>query len=48
MGKGTGLGLSISNQIVVEKHSGHFKCFSQMGQGTEFWIEIPTKQPVRG
>ncbi len=47
MGKGTGLGLSISNQIVVEKHSGIFQCFSQMGQGTEFWIEIPTKQPIR-
>jgi signal transduction histidine kinase len=48
IGKGTGLGLSISYQIVVEKHGGIFKCFSQKGQGTEFWIEIPTHQPQRG
>lgn len=47
MGKGTGLGLSISNQIVVEKHNGSFQCFSQVGEGTEFWIEIPTEQPIR-
>ncbi|WGV28668.1 GAF domain-containing protein [Halotia branconii] len=41
VGKGTGLGLSISYQIVVDKHSGIFKCDSQPGIGTEFWIEIP-------
>lgn len=45
IGKGTGLGLSISYQIVVEKHGGIFECFSQPGQGTEFWIEIPLRQP---
>ncbi|HAA28705.1 MAG TPA: hypothetical protein DCE56_14745 [Cyanobacteria bacterium UBA8553] len=45
VGKGPGLGLSISYQIVVEKHGGIFKCFSQQGQGTEFWIEIPIWQP---
>ena len=45
IGKGTGLGLSISYQIVVEKHGGIFKCISEIGQGTEFWIEIPTRQP---
>ncbi|MBD2562425.1 MULTISPECIES: GAF domain-containing protein [Nostoc] len=44
VGKGTGLGLSISYQIVVDKHSGVFKCDSQPGLGTEFWIEIPIKQ----
>ena len=44
IGKGTGLGLSISYQIVVEKHGGIFKCISQPGQGTKFWIEIPTQQ----
>ncbi|MBW4651222.1 MAG: GAF domain-containing protein [Kastovskya adunca ATA6-11-RM4] len=44
MGKGTGLGLSISYQIVVEKHGGVFKCTSQQGKGTKFWIEIPMKQ----
>lgn len=41
VGKGTGLGLAISYQIVVEKHRGVLKCFSEPGQGTEFWIEIP-------
>jgi light-regulated signal transduction histidine kinase (bacteriophytochrome) len=45
IGKGTGLGLSISHQIVVEKHGGSFKCESQPGQGTQFWIEIPIQQP---
>ncbi|MFS0514154.1 GAF domain-containing protein [Nostoc sp. UIC 10607] len=44
VGKGTGLGLSISYQIVVDKHGGVFKCDSQPGLGTEFWIEIPVRQ----
>lgn len=43
VGKGTGLGLSISYQIIVEKHRGELKCFSEQGKGTEFWIEIPVK-----
>ncbi|HIK26724.1 MAG: ATP-binding protein [Oscillatoriaceae bacterium SKW80] len=43
VGKGTGLGLAISYQIVVDKHGGNLKCFSQPGKGTEFWIEIPVK-----
>ncbi|MFN8780604.1 MAG: PAS domain S-box protein [Pseudanabaena sp.] len=41
VGKGTGLGLSISYQIVVEKHQGRLECFSKVGVGTEFRIEIP-------
>ncbi|WP_338421903.1 sensor histidine kinase [Nostoc flagelliforme] len=41
VGKGTGLGLSISYQIIVEKHGGTLKCLSEIGQGTEFLIEIP-------
>ncbi|MDF0555463.1 PAS domain S-box protein [Kamptonema sp. UHCC 0994] len=45
VGKGTGLGLSISYQIVVEKHGGIFKCISELGQGAEFWIQIPVKPP---
>lgn len=44
VGKGTGLGLSISYQIIVDKHGGVFRCDSQPGLGTEFWIEIPIKQ----
>ena len=41
IGKGTGLGLAISYQIVVNHHSGSLKCISEVGEGTEFWIEIP-------
>jgi light-regulated signal transduction histidine kinase (bacteriophytochrome) len=44
VGKGTGLGLSISYQIVTEKHGGSLKCFSSVGEGAEFVIEIPVKQ----
>ncbi|MGL4379452.1 MAG: cache domain-containing protein [Microcoleaceae cyanobacterium] len=41
VGKGTGLGLSISYQIVVERHRGSLSCVSQIGEGTEFVIELP-------
>ena len=41
IGKGTGLGLSISQSIVVKKHKGELYCYSQLGQGTEFVIELP-------
>jgi signal transduction histidine kinase len=44
VGQGTGLGLSISYQIVAQKHSGLLRCESQLGKGTEFWIEIPLHQ----
>ncbi|MBE9229393.1 CHASE domain-containing protein [Phormidium sp. LEGE 05292] len=44
VGKGTGLGLSISYQIIVEKHGGMLSCESELGQGTEFLIEIPMNQ----
>lgn len=44
VGKGTGLGLSISHQIITEKHHGKIACFSTVGQGTEFIIEIPIHQ----
>lgn len=44
VGKGTGLGLSISYQIIVEKHGGILKCLSTLGQGSEFWIQIPIVQ----
>jgi PAS domain S-box-containing protein len=45
VGKGTGLGLSISYQIIVEKHQGNLECFSTLGKGTEFRIEIPIGAP---
>lgn len=41
IGKGTGLGLSISYGIIVEKHCGNIFCNSEVGQGTEFVIQIP-------
>ena len=41
VGKGTGLGLSISYKIVTEKHQGSLQCYSQLGQGTEFIVQIP-------
>ncbi|MEQ8757770.1 MAG: MHYT domain-containing protein [Coleofasciculus sp. G1-WW12-02] len=48
VGQGTGLGLSISYQIVVDKHKGTLTCFSQPGEGTEFWVDIPISQtPIR-
>lgn len=45
VGKGTGLGLSIAYQIVAHKHSGELICHSEPGQGAEFVIQIPLKQP---
>ncbi len=44
--KGTGLGLSISQQIIAQKHSGKLWCTSELGQGTEFWIEIPIQGDI--
>jgi len=44
VGHGTGLGLSISYQIVVQRHSGVLWCESELGKGTEFWINIPLRQ----
>ncbi|AFY56724.1 histidine kinase,PAS domain-containing protein,PAS domain-containing protein,histidine kinase,GAF domain-containing protein [Rivularia sp. PCC 7116] len=45
VGVGTGLGLSISYQVIVDRHGGQLHCFSELGKGTEFIIEIPTIQP---
>jgi two-component system NtrC family sensor kinase len=41
VGKGKGLGLSISYKIVTEKHNGTLQCYSQLGQGAEFVVQIP-------
>ncbi|WP_225894297.1 sensor histidine kinase [Atlanticothrix silvestris] len=44
VGKGTGMGMPISYQIVTEKHSGKLECFSILGEGTDFIIQIPVQQ----
>ncbi|CAD5970962.1 Cyclic di-GMP phosphodiesterase PA4781 [Planktothrix tepida] len=41
VGKGTGLGLSISRKIIEDSHKGRLLCHSQLGEGSEFIIEIP-------
>jgi two-component system, NtrC family, sensor kinase len=41
MGKGTGLGMAIAHQIIVEKHGGSIKVYSEPGKGTEFAIVMP-------
>ncbi|NJO40804.1 MAG: GAF domain-containing sensor histidine kinase [Cyanobacteria bacterium CRU_2_1] len=48
VGKGTGLGMAISYQIIVQKHGGTLECLSEIGQGTEFVIKIPSHQGRRG
>lgn len=45
IGRGTGMGLSISYQIVTEKHNGMLEVVSNPGQGTEFVITLPIRQP---
>jgi signal transduction histidine kinase len=45
IGKGTGMGMPISHQIVTKKHGGKLDCFSAPGEGTEFVIQIPIRQP---
>lgn len=47
VGKGTGMGMAISYQIITEKHGGKLECFSTLGQGTKFLIQIPIRQSVR-
>ena len=47
VGRGTGLGLSISYQIVKDRHEGELRCYSELGKGTEFAIEVPISQKVK-
>jgi predicted ATPase/signal transduction histidine kinase/tRNA A-37 threonylcarbamoyl transferase component Bud32 len=41
VGKGTGLGLAIAKQIIEETHGGKLICNSIVGEGAEFFIELP-------
>ena len=41
VGKGTGLGLAIARQILVETHQGRLDVHSEVGQGTEFRLQLP-------
>ncbi|MCT7974268.1 ATP-binding protein [Laspinema olomoucense] len=43
--KSLGVGLAIAKEVVVEKHQGEIRCISELSQGAEFILEIPTKQP---
>jgi signal transduction histidine kinase len=43
VGHGTGLGLSVSHRIIRE-HGGQMTVHSQIGEGTEFVIELPVRQ----
>lgn len=45
VGKGTGMGMSISYQIITDQHGGTLTCLSAPGQGAEFVIQIPIRQP---
>ncbi|MEH2036380.1 sensor histidine kinase [Nostoc sp.] len=44
VGKGTGMGMAISYQIITEKHCGKLLCFSSLGEGTNFIIQVPIRQ----
>lgn len=43
VGKGTGLGLSTSYQVIVNQHAGKLFCESELGAGTIFTLEIPSR-----
>jgi two-component system, NtrC family, sensor kinase len=39
------MGLAISYQIICQQHGGKLNCFSSIGKGSEFTIQIPNQQP---
>jgi signal transduction histidine kinase len=43
--KGTGLGLAITHHIVTD-HGGEIEVRSEVGQGTQFTVELPLKRPA--
>jgi signal transduction histidine kinase len=45
IGQGRGLGLTVSYQTIVSQHHGQLEVSSQPGQGAEFVLEIPIRNP---
>jgi signal transduction histidine kinase len=43
VGKGTGLGMNIAYNI-INKHQGRIRAESQVGEGTTFIIELPSRE----
>jgi signal transduction histidine kinase len=41
VGKGTGQGLAIARSIVVDKHGGKLSFDTEIGRGTNFYIDLP-------
>lgn len=42
IGKGTGQGLAIAHQVIVNKHGGKLWFESEVGQGTTFFVDLPS------
>ena len=42
VGKGTGQGLAITHDVVVNKHKGEIRFETALGEGTTFFVRIPT------
>ncbi|NJK68304.1 MAG: GAF domain-containing protein [Microcoleus sp. CSU_2_2] len=47
VGSGTGLGLSVCYQAIVQTHGGRINCVSQVGEGTEFIVELPLTNHIK-
>jgi len=42
VGKGTGQGLALAHSVIVKKHHGRIWFETEVGQGTTFFIDLPT------